>query len=374
MIKDVRGYSDPALARKLLSLIKENAGQKTRIMEVCGTHTAAFSRTGLRTLLPSSLSVIPGPGCPVCVTPAHVIDQAIGLAREEGVTLLTFGDMAAVPGSRESLLAARGRGAAVEVVASPFAAVRKAEEHSSRQYVFLACGFETTAPAVAMAVLEAKDRGLNNFSVLSALRRIAPAISAVLREGGIDGLICPGHVAAVTGAREFAFVSEKYRVPAVVAGFEAVDLLHAVWKLQEMIRHNSPQTVNAYRRFVRERGNRRLQRIVHSVFSVADACWRGIGELEGSGFKLLPAYARFDAEKKFALQSEPAAETSFQCAAVLRGAITPPECPSFANACTPGRPRGPCMVSAEGSCAVYYRYERVQTIVRGNYAGARRRW
>lgn len=355
-------HSDPGLAEKLLALIHKSGKKSMRLMEVCGTHTAAFSKTGIRSLLPATVAIIPGPGCPVCVTPAYIIDRAICLAKEKKVTLLTFGDMAAVPGSRESLLAARGHGASVEVVANPFLAVKKAEQERSRQYVFLACGFETTAPAVALAVQEAAAKKLENFSVLTALRRITPAISLVLSEGDIDGLICPGHVATVTGAREFAFVSEKYHKPAVIAGFEAVDILYAVWKLQEMNRHNVAGTLNAYGRFVRKEGNRRLKKLIQAVFQVEGASWRGLGELEQSGFRLLPEYARYDAEIKFALHRERVPETRCACSAVLRGAITPPECPSFAGDCTPGRPRGPCMVSAEGSCAVYYRYEGVQTV------------
>lgn len=354
-------FRDRVLVSGLLEAIRREAVDDLRLVEVCGTHTAAFSRSGLRRLLPQGIRVVPGPGCPVCITPIGLIDRACQLSGHSGVTVLAFGDMAAVPGSRGSLLEARAAGGRVRVVASPRAALQQAAAQPGQCFVFFACGFETTAAPVAAMLLEAKQEGIKNILVLSALRRIAPAIRAILGRSRIDGLICPGHVAAIIGAKAFDFIPRKFAVPAVVAGFEPVDLLLAVWYLLRSCRDNKKKLVNAYSRAVSAAGNHQAQALLSRVFSTVPANWRGLGSMAASGFTLQPEFEEYDALARFGPVDESGIkdDAGCRCGQVLRGEILPPGCEHFASVCTPGMPLGPCMVSSEGSCAVYYRYERV---------------
>ncbi len=360
------GYHDPSLVQRVMSAIgAETPLGGLRLMEVCGTHTAAFSASGLRGKLSDQIRLVSGPGCPVCVTPISFLDAAVELAEQGGLTLLTFGDMAAVRGSSHSLWEAKALGARVRVVTTPTAALALAAREPGEEFVFLACGFETTAPAVAAMVLDTQAVGAANLSILCALRKIGPAIRAVLESGtALDGLICPGHVAAVTGAAAFSFVPEEFSVPAVVAGFEPLDLALAVWHLARLCKQDRAELVNAYRRVVKSGGNKTAKSLTARVFRTADAGWRGLGKITDSGLTLRPELHRLDAVEKYGLSLEEKEKDNVcHCSDVLRGAILPDECPGFGRSCTPLQPLGPCMVSREGSCSVYWRYERRETVV-----------
>jgi hydrogenase expression/formation protein HypD len=332
-----------------------------RLMEVCGTHTMVAFRSGLRSLLPQNVSLISGPGCPVCVTPDGYIDAAVELARRPGVTVTTFGDLVRVPGSESSLERERALGAAVEVVYSPLDALTLAREQPQRQVVFLAVGFETTVPGVALVVKMAQEQELSNFSLLCALKTM-PAPMRALAAGGevaIDGFLCPGHVSVVTGAGAFAFLAEEFGLPCVVTGFEDIDLLLGVGMLLRQLVEGRAQVEIEYGRAVTWEGNREAQRVMAEVFEQADAEWRGLGVIPGSGLRLRDRYVPFDATRRFRLElNHGQAPRGCRCGDVLRGVIAPPECPLFDRSCTPVEPKGPCMVSSEGACAAHWRYGR----------------
>ncbi len=335
-----------------------------RLMEICGTHTMAIAKSGLRALLPEGLELLSGPGCPVCVTPAGAIDAILRLSEEPGVLLASYGDLLRVPGSArgDSLLRRRSLGAKVRTVYSPVEALAIAEENPSLEVVFLGVGFETTAPGTAACLLEARERGLSNFSVLSLLKRTEPALRALIAAPGfaVKGFLCPGHVAAITGARAFAFLPEEYGLPAVVAGFEPGDLLFAVWRLAFMVRDAEPALENEYTRVVADEGNRPALAAMEAVFEPSSAVWRGLGEIPESGLTPKAEFAAWDAEKKFGFFPSPAAETEgCRCGDVIRGMLHPQDCPLFGRLCTPADPVGPCMVSGEGACAAAYRYRNL---------------
>lgn len=330
-------------------------------MEVCGTHTMAISRFGLRELLPTAVRLVSGPGCPVCVTATGDLDVAVALARLPHVTLTTFGDLVRVPASRTTLAAERAAGADVRVVYSPADAVELAAQEREREVVFAGIGFETTAPTVAAAVLEARARGLANFFVLSLHKTMPGALRALLDLGevGIDGFILPGHVSVVTGTAIYEFLAGEYGVSGVIAGFEADDVLQALLMLT---RQRQPAIEIAYTRAVRPEGNPVARELMEAVFEPCDATWRGLGIIPGSGLRLREEFARYDASRRWQVETgEPTEPRGCACGDVLRGALDPADCPLFAGACTPESPVGPCMVSSEGSCAARYRYRDVDS-------------
>ena len=355
----VQEFHDAAAARGLVAAIERITSRSLNLMEVCGTHTVAIFRHGIRQLLPPPLSMLSGPGCPVCVTTNADIDKAIALAEQAGVTLATFGDMMKVPGSYQSLQQVKADGSDVRVVYSPRDAVCMARDNPRRPVVFLAVGFETTAPTIAAALLEAEALGLKNFYLISVHKLIPPAMRALLTAGEvrIDGFICPGHVSVVIGSQPYQFIPQQYGVPCVITGFEPLDVLQGIEMLLRQIADGRAEVEIQYRRGVRPEGNPLARELVSRVFETSDADWRGLGCIPGSGLKLRPEYRRFDAEEAFAISPPSTKEhKGCLCGDILRGVKTPPECPLFAKACTPERPVGPCMVSSEGTCAGWYQY------------------
>jgi hydrogenase expression/formation protein HypD len=358
-MKYVDEFRDPELARKLLARIEHRSTRPVRLMEFCGGHTHTIMRYGLRTLLPPAVDLRSGPGCPVCVTANIDLDRAIALARVPDLILATFGDMVRVPGSNQSLQDAKANGADVRMVYSTLDALKIARENRSRPVVFLGVGFETTAPTIAAAILQAQAEGLDNFFVLSLHKLTPPATRAILDAGEIalDGIIGPGHVTTITGADAWTFLPNEYRMPIAVAGFEPLDILGAVADLVDMIKAGNPDVANTYARSVTRQGNLAALRAMDRVFAVETAQWRGLGVVPASGLSIRPEFASFDAAQRFEIDPGPTREhKGCRCGDVLRGTVTPPQCPLFGKACTPIRPIGPCMVSAEGSCAAYYQF------------------
>lgn len=358
---DASAFKDPALAKGLIASIQEYAPASANIMEVCGTHTVAIARNGIRSLMPEGTTLLSGPGCPVCVTANADIDTAIALARVDGVVVMTFGDMMRVPGSTSSLLAEKAAGRCVEVVYSPLDAIRYAQEHPESEVVFVGVGFETTTPVVAMAIKRAAAQQLPNFTVFVAHKNMPNALEAIVNdpELHVDGLILPGHVSTIIGPKPYQFLAEKYGIPGVIAGFEPVDVLQGIAMLMRQISEGRAEIETAYTRAVMEDGNPQAIAVIDEVFETCDMPWRGLGVIPSSGYKLRPAFEQFDAVKRFEPEVEPTQEhKGCRCGDVLRGAMTPDTCPLFDKVCTPENPIGPCMVSSEGSCAAYYRYYR----------------
>ncbi|MBN1178240.1 MAG: hydrogenase formation protein HypD [Anaerolineae bacterium] len=356
-------FRDPDAARALAAAIRTRSTRPARLMEFCGGHTHAILRFGIPSLLPETVDLRSGPGCPVCVTAAGDLDRAIALAQVPDVILTTFGDMIRVPGSRLSLAQAKAQGADVRVVYSPLDALRIAQETPARPVIFLGVGFETTAPMVASTVLAAEAAGVRNFTVFSTHKLTPPATRAILAAGevALDGIIGPGHVTTVIGAAAWRFLPQEYAIPCAIAGFEPLDLLRAILSLVEMVEQGRADVTNTYARSVRLEGNAPALAALERVFEVADVEWRGFGVVPASGLALREAYARFDAARAFPVDVPPAKELpGCRCGEVLRGVLLPTECALFARVCTPQNPTGPCMVSAEGACAAYYRYgERI---------------
>ncbi len=352
-------FRDPEAARAVAEAIRARSTRPVRLMEFCGGHTHAILRFGIPSLLPDTVDLRSGPGCPVCVTSAADLDHAIALARVPDVILTTFGDMIRVPGSRTSLAEAKAGGADVRVVYSPLDALQVARQNPDRPVVFLGVGFETTAPMVASAVSTAEAEGLENFTVFSTHKLTPLATLAILNAGevALDGVIGPGHVTTVIGSNAWRFLPDDYGMPCAIAGFEPLDLLRAILALVEMAEHDRSDVDNTYARSVKPAGNVTAQGAMDQVFEVADAEWRGLGPVPASGLRPRERYARFDAASVFSVDVPPSREPpGCRCGDVLRGVIAPTECPLFAKGCTPQRPIGPCMVSAEGACAAYYRY------------------
>jgi len=360
-VKFVDEFRDPALARSLLQRIIQISTRPVRFMEFCGGHTHAILRYGLRQLLPPRIEMLSGPGCPVCVSANSEIDRAIAIAARPEVILATFGDMVRVPGSQASLAQARAAGADVRVVYSTLDALQLAQEQPHRQVVFLGVGFETTAPTVAAAILEAEKRGVQNFLVLSLHKLTPPAMRAILDAGevALDGIIGPGHVATVIGWQAWEFLPRAYALPCAVSGFEPLDMLRAVEALVRRVEEGRPAVENVYERSVSREGNRVAREWMERVFQLADADWRGLGRVPRSGLAIRPEYAHLDAAQVLPVEVPPPREhPGCRCGEVLRGVVRPPECPLFGGACTPAAPVGPCMVSGEGACAAYYQYAR----------------
>ncbi len=328
------------------------------LMEVCGTHTHAVRRLGIRQLLPGNVRLISGPGCPVCVTDESDLARALYLAKRKDVVFCCFGDMLRVPVGGESLLALSTAGADVRACVSPMDALRHARETSEKSVVWFGVGFETTSPHSAALVEAAAAQGIKNLSMLSAHKTMPPALRALLRENNrVDGLVCPGHVAAVAGAEAFRFVPEELHLPAAVAGFGAEEILLAILALVRMVRGGRPALVNAYPRAVTAQGNATAQALVEKAFEPCDALWRGLGRIENSGLRLRAEYGEFDAAKRFSIPDLPVSGArACRCAEILRGLVEPFDCPLFGAVCTPGEPVGACMVSAEGACAAYYNF------------------
>jgi hydrogenase expression/formation protein HypD len=354
-----KSFRDPTAARAVAAAIHARSTRPVRLMEFCGGHTHAILRFGIPSLLPPTVELRSGPGCPVCVTSATDLDRAILLSQVEDVILTTFGDMVRVPGSRSSLAQAKAEGADLQVVYSPLDALRIARQNPDRPVVFLGVGFETTAPMVGSAVLAAEREGVGNFYVFSTHKLTPPATRAILDAGEVrlSGIIGPGHVTTVIGSDGWRFLPDDYGIPCAVAGFEPLDILRAVLALVEMVEEGQPDVSNVYARSVRPEGNVAALRALEQTFKVADVEWRGFGVVPASGLRLRDAYARFDAAHAFRVEVPPAREPpGCRCGDVLRGVLLPTDCPLFAQACTPQCPIGPCMVSAEGACAAYYRY------------------
>jgi hydrogenase expression/formation protein HypD len=329
------------------------------LMEVCGTHTMALHRAGLQALWPEPVRLVAGPGCPVCVTPRDYLDRAMAMARTHRVLLTTFGDMVLVPGRKGTLADLRSTGHGVEVVYSPLDALRLAREHPEEDVVFLAVGFETTAPAVAAVLLQAYDEGVGNFSVLSALKTMPPVLKELVATDdlSIDGFLLPGHVSMVLGSQPFAFLAEEHEKACVIAGFEPADILQAVLLAADKIQRQNYGVEIQYRRAVRPEGNVRAREVMLTAFEPADTEWRGFGVLPASGLVPRREFEALDASKRFPVTVEPSPEPEgCRCGEVLRGLMGPMSCPLFDKACTPEDPVGACMVSSEGSCAAYYTY------------------
>jgi len=354
-------YRDPGLSARLAARIRAASRRKIRLMEVCGTHTVSIFRSGIRSLLPETVSLISGPGCPVCVTDQRDIDAFVALSGVEDVIIATFGDLMRVPGSRSSLLRERAAGRDIRVVYSPLDALALARETPSRRVVFLGVGFETTAPAIAAAISLARTEGIGNFLVYSAHKCVPPALCALMElpEMALDGFLLPGHVSVIIGAGAYRAFVDRYRIPAVIAGFEPADILQAIHLLVTQIESGRAALENAYPRVVSETGNPKALRLLAEVFKPVDVPWRGLGILPASGLKLRDAYEAWDAEKAFDIDfQETPAPSGCACGDILTGRRLPPACPRFGRGCTPEHPVGPCMVSTEGTCAAYYRYGR----------------
>ena len=357
---ELAAFKDPKLARGLIESINAlaPAGGAT-LMEVCGTHTVAIARNGIRALMPDGVRLASGPGCPVCVTSNHDIDKVIALARVPEVTITTFGDMTRVPGSTSSLLAEQAAGRSVQIVYSPLDALRIAQENPDREIVFVGVGFETTTPLVAMAIKRAKAMGLRNFSVYGAHKNMPGALEAIVNDPALklDALILPGHVSTIIGAEPYRFLAEKYGIPGVITGFEPVDVLQGIAMIMRQLHEGRAEIEIAYARGVMPEGNPVALAAIDEVFETCTATWRGLGDIPGSGYRIRDEFAEFDAMRRFEPDVEPTVEhKGCRCGDVLRGVMAPNECPLFRTVCSPENPVGPCMVSSEGSCAAYYRY------------------
>ncbi len=361
-MKYIDEFRQKKQAQGILDKIREISKKPASIMEICGTHTHSISKYGIRQALPENIRLISGPGCPVCVTSASDINRIIEFSKSRNdVIIATFGDMMRVPGSASSLQEERARGGDIRVVYSPLNSLDIAKANPSKEVVLYAVGFETTAPTVAATILAAKEEGIRNLSVLSLHKLTPPAMKALLDSGEVEinGFIAPGHVTAIIGANAYRFLSTDYRSPCVVAGFEPLDALMGLYMIVKQVEESRCDIEIEYKRVVSWDGNIEAQRIMEEVFEPADSLWRGIGLIPGSGLKINRAYGGFDAEARFSIprgaEDEP---MGCSCGSVLKGIITPEDCPLFGKTCTPERPVGPCMVSSEGTCAAFFKYRK----------------
>ncbi|MCE7790850.1 hydrogenase formation protein HypD [Salipaludibacillus sp. CUR1] len=360
-------FSHPELTRRLADAVAKSAetfikreGRMPAVMEVCGSHTMAFAKSGIKTRLRDYVRLIAGPGCPVCVTDQKAIDAMIRLSEKNNVILCSFGDMMRVPGSGSSLLQAKTNGSDIRVIYSPSDSIQIAEDHPDKEVIFLGIGFETTIPALVAAVREAEKKGLTNFSIWMTTKLVAPVLRALLQSGEVelDGFLLPGHVSIVTGKQSYRFLNDDYQIPGVITGFEPVQLLSGLLKLLNQLHEGRTGIINDYTYVVNEAGNFTAQHYMETYLTRADEEWRGIGEIRGSGLVLREKYARFDAKKKFNVLPAVPKKTKCRCGDIIRGVITPEECVLFNKACTPSKPVGPCMVSSEGTCAAHYHFMR----------------
>jgi hydrogenase expression/formation protein HypD len=360
-MKHLAEYRDAEKAKRLAAEIHRVATRPWAIMEVCGGQTHSIIRNGVDQLLPPEVELIHGPGCPVCVTPLETIDRALAIAAKPGVIFCSFGDMLRVPGSRDNLFAVKAAGGDVRVVYSPLDAVKLAHAQPDREVVFLAIGFETTAPANAMAVKLARQQGLKNFSMLVSHVLVPPAIEAIMRSPGnrVNAFLAAGHVCSVMGTWQYPPIAERFGVPIVVTGFEPLDLLEGIRRTVMQLEQGRHEVENAYARVVTERGNEPAQAVLAEVFAPVDRSWRGIGVIPASGWRLTDAYRDFDAEIRFGVTDVTAVESPLcRSGEVLRGTLKPNQCPAFGKECTPRTPLGATMVSSEGACAAYYHFGR----------------
>ncbi|MFH1540061.1 MAG: hydrogenase formation protein HypD [bacterium] len=359
----LNGFRDGDVAKQLIKRIRAltDGGGPLTFMEVCGTHTVEFFRSGLRGALSGAVNLISGPGCPVCVTPNRVLDKAVAYAGMPDVVVATFGDMVRVPGSRSSLEKAKAEGGDVRIVYSTTDALELAKRHADKRVVFIGIGFETTSPTVAAAIMQAKREGVGNFAVLCAHRLIPPALEALSSSGEtneIKGFLCPGHVSTIIGSEAYSSIAEKHRIPCVVAGFEPLDMLQGILMMAEQVRSGRAEVEVQYTRAVRPEGNRKALAMLEKVFfKPADSEWRGLGTIPKSGFGIREEFTGFDAGRRWPVEIPPPEENpGCRCAEVLLGKIVPTECSLFRKPCAPESPVGACMVSSEGTCAAYYKY------------------
>jgi len=369
-MKHLDEYRDPKVAKSLVDRIHSSAARiaqhrdtPVKVMEICGSHTVAIFRAGIKALLPDNITLVSGPGCPVCVTAMEDMDRMIALSdvsRYKDVIIATFGDMIRVPGTVTSLEREKAKGADVRIASTPLDALRWAQENPLKQVVFLGVGFETTSPTIGASVLRAGEAGLENFYVYPAFKLLPPALTALLEspDVAIDGFLCPGHVSVMLGADAYRPVAEKYQKPCVIGGFEPLDILLGLSVLCEQLADKTHEVKNAYGRVVTNQGNQKAMSLLHEVFQPSDAPWRGLGIIPDSGLAFRDEFSEFDAVKRFDLKSVQTGSEPSGCACgqVLRGIIDPVDCPLFGNECTPESPVGSCMVSSEGSCAAWFKY------------------
>ena len=359
-LKHISEYRDREVCQKLVEKIWAISKKEIRLMEVCGTHTMSIARNGIRQLLPKNITLISGPGCPVCVTSQQEIDQFLKLTEYENVIITTFGDLMRVPGSYSSLQKERASGADIRMIYSTLDCLQIAEQNPEKHIVFLGVGFETTAPTIAAAIFEAKKRILKNFSVISAHKLVPPALTALMenKDVQVNGFICPGHVSVIIGAQAYEPIAQKYHVPCVIAGFEPVDILQSILMLVQQIENNNASVEIAYKRGVSHEGNKKAREVLFRVFSLSDARWRGLGMIPQSSLKIRDEFEAFDAENRFDLTVENVMEPKgCACGEVLSGIKSAVDCALFGKTCTPDDPIGPCMVSTEGTCAAYFKYQ-----------------
>jgi len=359
-IKHMEEYRDPHISKGIMDNIKQDSKKSVRLMEVCGTHTMSIFRSGIRSLLPDTISLLSGPGCPVCVTAQNEIDTFIELAKIDNMIVTTFGDLMRVPGTVSSLQNEHANGRDIRIVYSSMDALDIAKKNPDNHVVFLGVGFETTAPTIAASIYTAKQIDISNYYVCSAHKLVPPALVALLEneKTEIDGFILPGHVSVIIGTNAYLPVVEQYQIPCVVAGFEPADILHAISRLVKQIEKGNPSLENAYMRAVTPAGNQKALELMKKVFDTVDATWRGIGVIPASGLKIGKDFSDHDADHVFDIHVRESKEPSgCACGDVLTGIKIPPECPLFKKVCTPADPVGPCMVSSEGSCAAFYKYQ-----------------
>jgi len=358
-IKHLEEYRDSDISRVIIDSIKKISRKNVRLMEVCGTHTMSIFKSGIRALLPDTISLLSGPGCPVCVTTQKEIDAFIELSKIDDVILTTFGDLLKVPGTKSSLQKERAEGREIRIVYSTFDPIDIARKNPDKKIIFLGIGFETTAPTIAATILSARDKNIDNYFVFSAHKLVPPALIALASNNNlnIDGFILPGHVSVIIGVKAYLEFFEKYKIRCAIAGFEPADILQAILSLVRQIEDDNPKLENLYQRAVTFDGNEKAKKIMRDVFETVDTEWRGIGSIPKSGLKIREELSSFDAEKMFEFDLPETSEPKgCACGEILQGIKIPPECALYKKACTPFNPVGPCMVSTEGTCAAYYRY------------------
>jgi hydrogenase expression/formation protein HypD len=367
-MKYLHEFRDPAKAQALLKQIEKVTRQLAptrpiKIMEICGGHTHAIFKSGLESLLPEEIELVHGPGCPVCIMPRGKLDEAIAIAQNPDVILTTFGDAMRVPGSKQNLLQAKALGSDIRLVYSPLDSLKIAQANPDKAIVFFGIGFETTAPSTALTVLQAEKEGIKNFSLFCNHVRVVPAMEALLENPDLqlDGFVGPGHVSMVIGTEPYEIIAKKYHKPLVVAGFEPLDVLQALWMVLQQLAEERCEIENQYTRLVQNSGNAIALQAMNQVFEVREQFeWRGLGDIPQSGLKMRPEYADFDAEVKFPVSYQAVADhKACQCGEILKGVLKPWQCKVFGTACTPENPIGACMVSSEGACAAYYKYGRL---------------
>ncbi|CUN50742.1 hydrogenase formation protein HypD [Clostridium disporicum] len=358
-MKELISFKNPKLVKEILEKLKRFNNEDITIMEVCGTHTMSILKSGLKELLPQNIKLISGPGCPVCVTPQEYIDMAIELCKKENVIITTFGDLVRVPGTHSSLQKEKALGRDIRVVFSPLDSLEIAKSNLDKEVVFLGVGFETTAPIIALTVYNAKEKGIDNLSILNSLKTMPNVMKSLVsnKELKVDGFICPGHVAAVIGAEAFENLSIEEKLPLVIAGFEPLDIISAIYRLVEMKANGESKLENLYTRIVKNKGNEKALNILNTVFQLSDSQWRGFGIIEGTGFKFKENYKNYDTKNKFNINIvNSQINKGCICGEILRGVKNPYDCKLYGKVCTPVTPIGACMVSEEGTCAAYYKY------------------